>query len=97
MSESTSLSPMGDELVNMHEAKTHLSRLVERVLAGEEIVIGRAGTPVAKLVPYEDEAPPKYRFGLAKGRIWIAPDIDEADEEIEDLFSESLDAPLPEP
>jgi prevent-host-death family protein len=84
-----------DELVNMHEAKTHLSRLVERVLAGEEIVIGRAGRPVAKLVPYE-EAAPKYRFGLAKGQIWIADDIDDADAEIEELFWARVNRPIPE-
>ena len=97
MTESTRLSPMGDELVNMHEAKTHLSRLVERVRAGEEIVIGRAGTPVAKLVPYEDEPPVLHRFGLAKGRIWIAPDIDTVDKEIEEMFWGSADTPIPEP
>ena len=43
---------MAAEIVNMHQAKTHLSRLVERVEAGEEVVIARAGRPVARLVPY---------------------------------------------
>ena len=63
-------------VVNMHEAKTHLSRLVERVEAGEEIVIGRSGKPVAKLVPYVD-ARPARRPGALKGKIWIADDFDD--------------------
>ena len=63
-------------IVNMHEAKTHLSRLVERVEAGEEIVIGRAGKPVAKLVPYVEARRPR-RPGALKGKIWIADDFDD--------------------
>lgn len=42
-------------IINIHEAKTHLSRLLERVVAGEEIVIGKAGKPMARLVPYVQE------------------------------------------
>jgi prevent-host-death family protein len=53
--------------VNVHEAKTHLSRLLERVVAGEEVVIARAGHPVARLVPIHPKQPRKP--GLAKGRI----------------------------
>src|SRR5262245_31931086 len=45
-------------MVNVHEAKTHLSRLLERVAAGEEIPIARAGRPVARLVPYGEPRPP---------------------------------------
>ena len=61
--------------VNIHEAKTHLSKLLQRVIAGEEIVIAKSGRPVARLVPF---APiPKQRTaGSAKGKIWIAPDFD---------------------
>lgn len=71
--------------VNIHEAKTHLSRLVDRAAAGEEIVIARAGKPLARLVAYE--APVKERtLGLWKGKAWIAPDFDEVDEEITALF-----------
>lgn len=61
--------------VNVHEAKTHLSRLIERVLAGEEIVIARGGTPVAKLVPI-DRRTARRRAGSAQGRIHIADDFD---------------------
>lgn len=63
-------------LINMHEAKTHLSRLVDRAAAGEDIVIGRAGKPVARVVPYE-EPKPKRVLGLAAGRIWIGDDFDD--------------------
>lgn len=63
-------------LVNMHEAKSTLSRLVERAAAGEEIVIGRAGRPVARLVPYTEDPRPRTPGALA-GRIRIADDFDE--------------------
>ncbi|MEO7294736.1 MAG: type II toxin-antitoxin system Phd/YefM family antitoxin [Candidatus Limnocylindria bacterium] len=62
--------------INMHEAKTHLSRLVERVEAGEEITLARAGRPVARLVPYRARQEPR-RAGLWKGRVSIASDFDE--------------------
>lgn len=56
--------------VNVHEAKTHLSRLLERVAAGEEIILAKAGKPVARLVPYE--APTRHRtFGFARGCIQV--------------------------
>jgi prevent-host-death family protein len=61
--------------VNIHEAKTQLSRLVERAEAGEEIVIARAGKPVARLVPYRAARPPR-QLGRLRGRIWIAEDFD---------------------
>jgi len=59
---------------NMHDAKTQLSRLAQRAAEGEEIVIARNGRPVARLVAIEKREP--RRLGLAKGRIWIAPDFD---------------------
>ncbi len=59
--------------VNMHEAKSDLSRLVARALAGEEVIITRAGHPVAQLVPIRQERLP----GLARDRIRLAPDFDE--------------------
>ncbi|CAN5772849.1 MAG: type II toxin-antitoxin system Phd/YefM family antitoxin [Actinomycetota bacterium] len=63
-------------VVNVHEAKTHLSRLLERVSAGEEIVIAKAGRPVARLVPYEEDLEPRTLGGW-EGRVWIADDFDE--------------------
>ena len=62
--------------VNVHEAKTHLSRLLERVEAGEEIVISRAGRPVARLVAYRGLAS-RRRPGAWRGRVRIASDFDE--------------------
>jgi antitoxin (DNA-binding transcriptional repressor) of toxin-antitoxin stability system len=61
--------------VNMHEAKTHLSRLVARVLAGERIVIAKAGEPVAVLSAFV-KRPKKRKPGFDKGRIWVSDDFD---------------------
>ena len=63
------------ETFNIHEAKTHLSRLVERVEAGEEVVIARAGRPVARLVPIGRRTKPRV-LGALRGQIWMAPDWD---------------------
>lgn len=60
--------------VNVHEAKTHLSRLLRRVAAGEEIVIARAGVPVARLVPASDR--PKRVFGIDRGRFRVPDGFD---------------------
>ena len=61
--------------VNIHEAKTHLSKLLQQVMAGEEIIIAKSGMPLARIVPYEQK--PKQRIpGSAKGQIRIAPDFD---------------------
>jgi prevent-host-death family protein len=62
--------------VNVHEAKTHLSRLLERVERGEEIVIARSGKPVARLVPIEP-VPGRRPIGRDKGKIWMSEDLDE--------------------
>ncbi len=61
-------------IVNIHEAKTHFSKLVDSVLHGNEILIAMAGKPVAKLVPITKK--PKRRFGALKGKIKIAKDFD---------------------
>ena len=73
--------------VNIHEAKTHLSRLVDRAAAGEEIVIARAGKPVAKLVAYVRETPDR-ELGAWRGRVWMAPDFDETDVDTVRLFED---------
>ena len=62
--------------VNIHEAKTHLSRLVESVMQGEEVIIAKAGRPAARLVPIGGPAPGGIRFGLMKGAIEITDDFD---------------------
>ncbi len=77
------------EQVNMHEAKTHLSRLVERVEGGAEIVISRAGKPAAKLVPIEAPNPTRRKLGVWEGSGVTVEDFDAIDSEIEKLIDES--------
>jgi prevent-host-death family protein len=76
--------------VNIHEAKTHLSRLLQRVAAGEEVVIARAGVPVARLIAAGSENKSRP-MGMDKDKIWIAEDFDAPDPALEALF---YDAPL---
>lgn len=72
--------------VNIHEAKTHLSRLLERVAMGEEVIIARAGKPVAKLVAVASEHP-RFKLGSAKGEFVVPDDFnDPLPKDIEDLF-----------
>ena len=61
--------------VNIHEAKTHLSRLLAEVAAGEEIVIAKAGKPVARIVPVAGQRPERV-LGIDKGRVIIHDDFD---------------------
>lgn len=61
--------------VNIHEAKTHLSKLLEEVRSGEEIIISKAGLPIAKLVPILLKSG-KRKLGLLKGQVTIAADFD---------------------
>lgn len=69
------------ETVNIHAAKTHLSRLIDRVETGEEIVIARAGRPVARLVAYRKTTRPRVP-GRWRDQIVIASDFDAPNEEI---------------
>jgi prevent-host-death family protein len=62
--------------VNLYQAKTHLSRLVDRAAAGEEIIIAKAGTPKAKLVPFQDLARPREPGNLL-GITYVAEDFDD--------------------
>lgn len=73
-------------VVNMHDAKTRLSRLVAAIRSGEEreVVIAINGTPAARLVPIEPR--PKIRWGLLKGKVTVPDDFDELNPEIEELF-----------
>jgi prevent-host-death family protein len=73
--------------VNVHEAKTQLSRLLEEVEAGERIVIARAGVPVAVLTPYR-AAVRRRRLGLFAGQATIHPDFDELPPDIAAAFGE---------
>jgi prevent-host-death family protein len=77
------------DIVNIHQAKTHLSRLLERVAKGSAFVIAKAGKPVAKVVPLDTPEPAKVkRLGFMKGRLRVPADFDRMGEkEIEVLFS----------
>jgi len=83
--------------VNVHQAKTHLSRLIQQAEEGEEVIIARAGKPAVKLVPVTSEKPePKYReFGRLKGKLNLPENWEEEwkliDKELEELMN---DAPL---
>jgi prevent-host-death family protein len=73
--------------VNIHEAKTHLSRLVDQAARGETIVIAKAGKPLVKVVPL-DAPSPKSRIGFMAGEIEVPDDFDQLGSlEIEALFS----------
>lgn len=63
-----------DKVVNVHEAKTHLSRLIQEVEQGAEVTIARAGRPVARLSAY---IPQQREMGFDRGNVWIAPDFDD--------------------
>lgn len=69
----------------MHEAKTHLSRLVARAAAGEEIVIAKAGQPLVRLVPYQANRVARVP-GRLRGQVWIADDFDDTPEWLVDAF-----------
>ncbi len=71
--------------VNMHEAKSQLSRLGKLAWAGEEVVIAKAGEPYLRLEPYRERLEERQLGGL-EGKIWMSPDFDEPDEELMDLI-----------
>lgn len=74
--------------VNIHEAKTHLSRLLERVAKGDSFVIAKAGKPVARVVPFQTtKAPPARRLGFMAGEFGVPDDFDRmGEDEILGLF-----------
>jgi len=78
-------------VTNIRQAKAYLSQLVERAAAGEEIIIARAGKPVARLVPYQESAGASRRPGSMKGRIKILPGFDQADDALAAMFVDDPD------
>ena len=77
--------------INLYEAKTQLSRLVDRASRGESFVIAKSGTPLARLMPLGPEEKPKIRYGSMKGKIWLADDFDAAlPDEILDSFEGNI-------
>ncbi len=73
-------------MLNIQQAKTHLSRLVELALAGEEIVIAKAGRPCVRLEPWAPEGSERTLGGDWEGKVRIAPDFDAVDPAVTDLF-----------
>ena len=71
--------------MNIHEAKTNLSKLIEKAMNGEEVVITKAGKPKVQLVPIEQKE--EDWFGMDEGKIWIADDFDELPEDILAAFN----------
>jgi prevent-host-death family protein len=64
------------QTVNIHEAKTHLSRLLESVAAGQEIIVAKAGKPMARLSPIGKQPVASLRLGVLKGKVTMAEDFD---------------------
>lgn len=77
--------------VNMHEAKTRLSSLVEEAVSGEDVIIAKAGTPMVKLVPVKRNTSPRVP-GRWKGQISIAKDFEQTPEEVISAFEEERDS-----
>ena len=76
------------DMLNVYEAKSKFSDVLNRVEAGEDIVIARAGRPVARLIPYVERIAPRVP-GSMRGRIWIADDFDDtSEEEISAVYGE---------
>lgn len=75
------------QITNISEAKASLSKLVEKALRGEEVIIGKAGKPVVKLIPYDLETSPRQLgVGNWRGHIWIAEDFDDLPDDILERF-----------
>lgn len=73
-------------IVNIHEAKTNLSKLIQKALAGDEVVIAKAGKPVVEVVAYKEKKLKPRKLGLLKGKIWVSDDFDDESEEINKMF-----------
>ena len=73
-------------IVDIALARKQLSALIERAAKGEEIVISKAGELVATLAPYQAKVASTRRPGALKGKIWISPDFDKPDSELEAMF-----------
>lgn len=80
-------------IANIHDAKSHLSELIRRAIAGEEVVIARANEPLVRLQPLLRDTRPRYG-GQWQGQVWRADNFDAPDAELEELFL--VGAPLPD-
>lgn len=73
------------QIINIHQAKTNLSQLIEKTLRGEDVIIAKAGKPIVKLVAYKKTLKPR-KPGALKGKIFVPDDFTEESEEINKLF-----------
>jgi prevent-host-death family protein len=73
-------------VANIHEAKTHISRLIASAEGGEEIIITRAGTPVVRMIAYREDTPPQRTPGIWKGKVKMSRDFDNLPESIAAAF-----------
>ena len=74
------------QIIDISDAQANLAKLIEQALTGQEIVLGKAGRPVARLAPYDvDASPRQLGVGSWKGKIWIAADFNDVDSEL--IFS----------
>ncbi len=80
------------QVANIHQAKTNLSELIRRAIAGEDVFIARANEPLVRLEPVSRDTRPRSG-GQWRNKLWIAPDFDAPDPELESMFYDSL---LPE-
>jgi prevent-host-death family protein len=78
------------QIANIQQAKANLSELIRRAIAGEDVIIARANEPLVRLEPISRDTRPRTG-GQWKGRLWVSPDFDAPDPELESLF---YDAPL---
>jgi len=76
--------------INIHEAKTHLSRLLETVIEGEEIIIAKHGKPVAILSAFVEDNTPRKLGGSWEGKVIVSEDFEATDDEIADSFYNSV-------
>lgn len=80
------------QITNIAEAKASLSKLVEKVLQGEEVIIGKAGKPVAKLVPFKyDSSPRDLEQGIWRDQVWMSDDFDTLPDEVLEALTNAAD------
>lgn len=73
------------QIVNIYQAKTQLSQLIQQAQQGQDVIIAKAGKPVVRVIPFKPEKKDRQP-GLLKGQIKVSPDFDEEDPEINKLF-----------
>lgn len=74
------------QIYNIHEAKTHFSKLIEAALNGEEVIVSKAGEPQVRLVPYHTSFAPRTLGGSWEGKVSMAEDFDDLPEAFRDMI-----------